>query len=303
MLQETASRAPYVAARPASQRRARVRLARNALSYAILGLLSCVMALPLFWMLSTSLKTYRNVYAFPPQWIPNPVAWENYAEALSVVPFPLYFRNTMLIAVLVMAGNLVTCAVVAYGFARLNAPGKNLLFSILLSTMMLPGQVTLIPVYILFQRLGWVNTFAPLIVPSWFAHSAFSIFLFRQFFMSIPHELTDAAKIDGANHFVILSRIIVPLSKPVVATLGVFTFMGVWNDFFHPLIYLQDQSKFTLALGLLSLISAAREAGAGGEAWNLLMAGSAMVIAPMVVVFFFAQRYFIEGITLTGLKG
>jgi multiple sugar transport system permease protein len=262
---------------------------------------SLIMLIPLYWMLITSLKTLRAVNEFPPSWVPNPVVLGNYAEALSVFPFWLYLTNTLLIVLGVIGGNLISCSLVAYAFAKLEAPGKSLLFGILLATLMLPEHVTLIPVYILFQRLGWIDTFLPLIVPSWFARSAFSVFLLRQFFLTLPRELSDAARIDGASHLTILTRIVVPLSKPALAAIAVFSFLGVWNDFLHPVIYLNSESKFTLALGLLALIGQSRESGA--VEWQLVMAATTVMMVPVVVVFFFAQRHFIQGIALTGLKG
>lgn len=271
------------------------------LSYLALGACSLVMLLPLYWMLITSLKTLRAVHEFPPAWVPHPVVLSNYPQALSFFPFWLYFANTVLIVAGVVAGTLVSCSLVAYGFAKLRAPGRNVLFGILLATMMLPEHVTLIPVYILFQRLGWINTFLPLIVPAWFARSAFSIFLLRQFFLTLPQELSDAARVDGASHLTILGRIILPLSKPALATVAVFSFLGVWNDFLHPVIYLNSEDKYTLALGLLALIGQSRESGS--TEWQLLMAASMVMMLPVLIVFFVAQRYFIQGIALTGLKG
>jgi multiple sugar transport system permease protein len=262
---------------------------------------SLIMLIPLYWMLITSLKTLRAVNEFPPSWVPNPVVLGNYAEALSVFPFWLYLTNTLIIVLGVIGGNLISCSLVAYAFAKLEAPGKSLLFGILLATLMLPEHVTLIPVYILFQRLGWIDTFLPLIVPSWFARSAFSVFLLRQFFLTLPRELSDAARIDGASHLTILTRIVVPLSKPALAAIAVFSFMGVWNDFLHPVIYLNSEAKFTLALGLLALIGQSRESGA--VEWQLVMAATTVMMLPVVVVFFLAQRHFIQGIALTGLKG
>ena len=271
------------------------------ISYLLLIGVSSIMLIPLYWMLVTSLKSLRAVYDYPPSWYPNPVVLSNYPEALSRFPFWLYSWNTLIVVTGVILGNLISSSIVAYAFARLQAPGRNLLFGILLATMMLPEHVTLIPVYVLFQRLGWINTFLPLIVPYWFARSAFSVFLLRQFFLTLPQELSDAARVDGASHWTILTRIIVPLSKPALATVAVFSFMSAWNDFFHPVIYLNSEEKFTLALGLLALIGHARESGS--VEWQLLMAATTVMMLPVLIVFFFAQRYFIQGIALTGLKG
>jgi len=269
-------------------------------SYLALVACSIVMLFPLVWMLSTSLKVIGQVYSFPPVLIPEPIVWGNYSEALAMFPFFLYLWNTLVIVAGVMGGNLLSCSVVAYGFAKLEGPGKNLLFALVLATLMLPEHVTLIPTFILFTKLGLVNTFWPLILPAWFARSAFSIFLLRQFFLTIHYELSDAARIDGANNAVIFWRIVCPLAKPVLATIAVFSFMGVWNDFLHPVIYLNDDRKFTLALGLLSMIDLTP---GGVIAWNLLMAAITVVMMPMVIVYFVAQRYFIQGIALTGSKG
>jgi multiple sugar transport system permease protein len=268
-----------------------------------LALIGCslIMIIPLYWMLITSLKTLKAVNEFPPAWVPDPIVLGNYAEALSIFPFWLYLANTVIIVVGVIGGNLVSCSLVAYAFAKLHAPGKSLLFGILLATLMLPEHVTLIPVYILFQRLGWIDTFLPLIVPAWFARSAFSVFLLRQFFLTLPRELSDAARIDGASHLTILTRIVVPLSRPALAAIAVFSFLGVWNDFLHPVIYLNSEARFTLALGLLALIGQSRESGA--VEWQLVMAATTVMMVPVVIVFFLAQRHFIQGIALTGLKG
>jgi ABC-type glycerol-3-phosphate transport system permease component len=273
----------------------------RALAYLILLGGAAVMLIPLYWMLVTSLKTFREANAYPPTWFPNPIVWGNYPEALAAFPFWRYLWNTLVIVLGVMLGNLVSCSLVAYAFAKLRAPGRNLLFGLLLATLMLPEHVTLVPLFVLFQRLGWINTALPLIVPYWFARSAFSVFLLRQFFLTIPQELSDAARVDGASHLTILTRILLPLSAPALATVAVFTFIGVWNDFLHPVIYLSKRETFTLALGLLALAGHVQEAGV--IEWQLLMAGSTVVILPVLVVFFVAQRYFIEGIAMTGLKG
>jgi len=279
-------------------------LARRYLTVGIayLALMACSVAMlfPLFWMLSTSLKVLPQVYIFPPVWIPNPVVWANYPEALGLFPFWLYLRNTVFLVVMVTLGNLISCSAVAYGFAKLHAPGKNALFGVLLATLMLPEHVTLIPTFVLFQKLGMVNTYWPLFLPAWFARSAFSVFLLRQFFLTLPDELSDAARIDGANNLTILWRIVAPLAKPVLATIAVFSFMGVWNDFLNPIIYLNDDKKFTLALGLLAMIGVSNQGGV--VQWNILLAATTVVMLPMGIVFFVAQRYFIQGIALTGLK-
>ncbi len=273
------------------------KIVHDVVVYTLLIVLSGLFAFPFFWMLSSALKPEYQIFVWPPQWIPNPIMWSNFREALGnpLLPFHLFFRNTMIIEVAVLSGRLLSCTLVAYGFARLNAPGKNLLFTILLATLMLPAPVTMIPKFILFNKLGWVNTFLPLTVPAWFGE-AYAIFLMRQFFMSIPRELEEAARIDGASTFQVIRYIIVPLSVPVLAVIAVLTFKDNWNDFMNPLIYLNDAKLYTLAVGLAFFN------GQFDVQMNLLMAASVVVMLPLVILFFIAQRAFVEGITLTGLK-
>ena len=268
---------------------------RTALGYALAVGGAFLFLLPLFWMISSSLKPDYQVLEFPPRWLPDPVRWANYPEALTYVPFGRYTLNTILIASLTILGHLVSCTLVAYAFARLRAPGKNLLFLILLATMMLPYPVTMIPIYIGFESLGWVNTFLPLIVPAFFG-SPFYIFLMRQFFLTLPVELEDAARVDGANTLQIIWHVILPISKPALATVAIFTFQTSWNDFLGPLIYLHDQTKYTVSLGL-SFFRSSYDVH-----WAYLMAASLVTMLPVIVLFFLAQRLFIEGITLTGIK-
>jgi multiple sugar transport system permease protein len=252
--------------------------------------------LPLFWMISSSLKPDYQVLESPPRWLPHPVVWSNYPEALTYVPFGRYALNTLFIAGMVILGHVLSCTLVAYGFARFRAPGKNALFVVLLATMMLPYPVTMVPLYILFSRgLGWGNSFWPLIVPAFFG-SPFYIFLLRQFFLTLPRELEDAARVDGANTLQILRHVILPASLPAIATVAVFSFQAVWNDFLPPLIYLHDQAKYTVSLGL-SFFRSTYDVH-----WGYLMAASLVTMLPVVIVFFLAQRLFIQGITLTGLK-
>jgi multiple sugar transport system permease protein len=265
-------------------------------AYAVLTAAAVVFLLPLFWMLSSSLKPEWQVLADPPVWLPKPPRWENYREALTYVPFGRYALNTLLISLGAIVGHLLSCTVVAYGFARLRAPGKEFLFLLLLSTLMLPYPVTMVPLFAMFNRLGWINTFLPLIVPTFFGN-AFYIFLLRQFFLTLPPELEDAAHMDGANTLQVLYRIILPLSTPALATVLIFTFQATWNDFLQPLIYLQDQSRYTLTLGLNFFRSSY------SVNWAYLMAASLVIVLPIVVVFFLAQRQFIQGISMTGLKG
>jgi multiple sugar transport system permease protein len=268
--------------------------------YAVLIAGVCLVMVPLVWMISTSLKELKDVFTFPPQFIPNPPAWDNYPIALTILPFHLYFRNTMIICVICIIGATASSALVGYGFARLDFPGRDVLFLIVLSTMMIPGQVTLVPLYMLFKELGWIDTFWPLIIRSFFG-GAFYIFLFRQFFLTIPKEMDDAAEIDGCSKLGIFWRVVLPLSRAPLGMVAIFSFMFHWNEFLNALIYLNSPEKRTLALGL-SAFRASQE-GAVTASWNLLMAASVVVMIPPILVFFVAQRYFIQGIVFTGIKG
>ncbi len=268
---------------------------RQTLLYVLLVVLSAVFILPLFWMISTSLKPDNQIFIFPPVWIPNPPQWSNYPKALTFVPMGLYLKNTLIICGLSVLGILISCPLVAFGFSRIEWPGRDLLFILLISTMMIPYQVTMIPLYLIFNKLGWINTFTPLVIPAFFG-APFYIFLLRQFFMTIPRELDDAARVDGCSEFAILYKIILPLAKPALAVIALFQFIGSWNDFLGPLIYLTDQSKYTLAIGLQQFQSGYH------TAWSLLMAAATVVTLPIIVLFFFTQKTFIQGITLTGIK-
>jgi ABC-type glycerol-3-phosphate transport system permease component len=272
--------------------RRRLRAALGTLAAVVVAIL---FLLPLFWMVSSSLKPNYQVLESPPRWLPHPIVWSNYPEALTYVPFGRYALNTLFIAGMVILGHVLSCTLVAYGFARFRAPGKNALFVVLLATMMLPYPVTMVPLYILFSRLGWVNSFWPLIVPAFFG-SPFYIFLLRQFFLTLPPELEDAARVDGANTLQTIWHIILPASRPAMATVAIFSFQATWNDFLPPLIYLHDQAKYTISLGLSFFRSTY------DVRWGYLMAASLVTMLPVVVVFFLAQRLFIQGITLTGLK-
>ena len=252
--------------------------------------------MPLIWMVGTSLKTGPQAVAAPPVWIPNPIVPQNYPDALAKINFPLALRNTLIYAVPSMILTVVSCSVVAYGFARVRWPGRDILFVICLATMMLPSQVTFIPLYVIYAKLGWVGTFLPLIVPSLFG-APFFIFLLRQFFLGIPTELSDAARIDGASELQILWRIILPLSKPALITVGLFTFIDKWGDFFGPLIYLRTPDLFPLSVAVQAFQSAHK------TDWPLSMAAAVVIAAPLVVIYFFAQRRFIEGITFSGIRG
>jgi multiple sugar transport system permease protein len=253
--------------------------------------------LPFLFMLSTSLKSTEQIFSDTMQWIPNPFVWDNYYNAwVKTAPFMLYFRNSAVVAIATVIGTLVSCSLVAFAFARLTWFGRDVWFLIVLSTMMLPYQVTLIPVFLVFKTFGWLNTLLPLIVPSFFGN-AFIIFLFRQFFSTIPSELDDAARVDGCNSFEIYSRILLPLVKPALAAGAIFTFISHWNDFLTPLIYLNKQETFTLPLGLANFRTEYT------VNWPYLMAASTLIMLPCLALFFLAQRWFIEGIALTGLKG
>lgn len=268
------------------------------LAYATLSALSLIFLIPLLWMFVSSLMPLSQVGKWPPEWIPNPVQWENYSKALKFWHFGRSFRNTAIITAFTMVGELLSCTLVAYGFARLRFPGRDTLFVILLSTMMLPFAVRMVPMYIGFSRLGWVNTFLPLIVPAFFANPFF-VFLLRQFFLTIPEELVDAARIDGASEFNIWIRIMVPLSLPAIIVVAIFSFQGAWNDFIGPLLYLNDERLHTMALGLYTFTAMPGQ----GSLYNQLMAASVLMVLPMFVVFGVFQRYFVQGVTLTGLKG
>ena len=256
-------------------------------------------SIPLLWMISTSLKEDGDVFLLPLQWWPQPILWSNYPAALTYQPFFTYFWNSVQVTMLSVVGAVLTASLVAYAFARLYAPGKNFLFGILLSTLMLPGEVTLVPIYLIFRWLGWLDTYGPLIVPSWFGGSAFYIFLLRQFFMTLPTELDDAAKIDGASLFSIYWRILMPLSKPALASVAVFAFFSNWSNFQAPLIYLTTIEKFTIPVGLRLYLSTI----GNNMHWNYLMAATIVSIIPPIVIFFTSQRFFVEGAVLTGVKG
>ena len=269
---------------------------RQLFSHVVLIAGSMFFFIPLVFMLSTSLKATRQIAKFPPQWIPNPWIWRNYSDVFHYAPMHKYLLNTLLIVLPAIVGAVVTSSLAAYAFARLRAPGKRVIFMILLSTMMLPGVVRLIPTYILFAKLDWVGTFKPLTIPA-LAGSAFHIFLLRQFFSTIPMDLEDAAMIDGCNRLQTWFSIIMPLAKPALATVTVFAFMGAWNDYMGPLIYLSNKRQYTLSLGLQVF------SRSYGAEWGMLMAASTMMVAPIIILFFFAQKNFVQGITMTGIKG
>ncbi|MDI7275023.1 MAG: carbohydrate ABC transporter permease, partial [Anaerolineae bacterium] len=261
-----------------------------------LGVLAVTWLIPFLWMVSSSLKVERQLFTWPPIWIPSPVDWRNYVEAVQAVPFFLYLRNTVVIALLSCVGNLISCPPTAYSFSRLQWPGRNLLFMVTLATMMIPYQVTMVPLFLIFNKLGWINTWLPLIAPEYFG-AAFFIFLLRQFFLTIPNDLSDAARIDGAGEGTIFLRVILPLTKPALAVIVLFQTLWKWTDFIGPLIYLSQEELYTISLGLQQYVS--RHA----TAWTSWLAASTLGTLPVIILFVFTQQFFIEGITFTGLKG
>jgi ABC-type glycerol-3-phosphate transport system permease component len=266
--------------------------------YAVLIGLSFLFLVPLAWMISTSLKPSGEVTVFPVRWIPTQIRWENYSEAWGLFPFTRFVFNSLFIVVVSTAGMLISCCLVAYGFARIRFRGRDFFFFVMLMTMMLPSAVTMIPVYVLFAKLQWVGSFKPLIVPSFFG-SAFNIFFLRQFMMTLPRELDEAARIDGAGHLTTFLSVILPLIKPPIVAVAVFHIFGTWNDFFHPLLYLNTRENFTFVLGLRALQTDA----VFSARYEWLMALSLVQLTPMLILYFLAQRYFVEGLSLTGVRG
>lgn len=254
--------------------------------------------LPLFWMIATSLKTQPEVYVFPPTFLPKTFRWQNFVEGWNYpkTDFPRWTWNTLVITLGVMIGTILTSSWCAYGFARIKFPTRDMWFMLVLASVMLPGAVTLIPLFILYAKISWLDTFAPLIVPAYFGGGAFNIFFFRQFFKTIPIELEEAAIMDGANRFRIFFQIMLPLSKPVLAMVAVLTFQGVWNNFYGPLIFLSSVENYTLALGVNSF------KGLYATEIPLMMAMSFLMVVPMIIVFFIAQKQMIRGVILSGIK-
>ncbi|MGS2795863.1 carbohydrate ABC transporter permease [Enterococcus faecium] len=269
------------------------RQTKKILSYVLMTVIGIILIIPLLWMVFTSLKPMEEIVRYPPTFFPEKIVWENYLDTIAAFPFWRYARNTLFITVLVVIGNVLSNSFIAYGFAKLDFPGKKLMFALVLSTMMIPGFVTMIPQYVLLSKIGWVGTYLPLIVPSFFGN-AFNIFLMRQFYLSINNELIEAAEIDGANHLYIWRHLMLPLTKPALITIAINSFNAAWNDFLGPLLYIQDQEKYTLQIGLQVFQNQAT------TQWNYLMAGATLVLIPTILLFFFAQRYFIEGMDLTG---
>ena len=277
-------------------RRQRLFLQR-AMAYILLTVGGAVMMVPFFWLVTSALKAPSKIYILPPQWIPDPVRWDNFHRAVQEIPYGLYTYNTLVITVCAVVGSVVSSSMAGYAFARLRWPGRNVFFMIILSTLMLPGVVTMIPTYVLYNRLRWLDTFLPLIVPYWFGGGAFNIFLMRQFMLTIPLDLDDAARVDGATAFRIYVQLLLPLCRPALAILAIFGFMYHWNDFMGPLVYLFSPEKRTLSLGLQQFRDMFR------VQTELIMAGSTIMVMPVIALFLVAQRYFIQGIALTGMKG
>ena len=273
-----------------------VHLLKRGFVYAALIVLALGFSLPFLWLISTSLKQPTQIFALPPEWIPSPVVWSNYQKAVTTIPFFMYLKNTLYITLFNVVASVIACSMVAYGFAIVRWPGRDALFMVVIATLMIPYVVLLIPTFIIFKTLGWINTPHPLTIPA-LAGNAFFIFLLRQFYMTIPEDLTDAARIDGANDFQIYWNIVLRLSRPALMVVALFTFMWNWNDFLGPLIYLSEQKQQTLAIGLYGFVSRA------GTQWGPLMAAATIMITPIIILFFFTQKTFIQGITLTGIKG
>lgn len=266
------------------------------LVYGLLLVLSAIFLAPFLWLVSTSLKPDKQILVFPPVWIPSPIRWENYTEGLTAIPFGLYLMNTLFICVVSVIGTVWSSSMVAYGLSRIPWRGRELLFYAIVGTMLLPPQVTMVPVFSIFKTLGWLDTYLPLTFPH-FLGGAFNVFLLRQFFRSIPKELTESARLDGASEWQNYCLIVLPLAKPALWTVGLFAFIGSWNDYLGPLIYLFDDRKYTLSLGLAMFRSQY------SAQWGPMMAVSTVVTVPLIILFFFTQRSFVKGITMTGMKG
>lgn len=271
--------------------------ALHVIVFVILVLAGICFLAPFAWMLSTSLKPLNETMSLPPRWLPSHIQWHNYPDAIAAMGyFWRYTWNTLFLCLMTVLGTVTSSALAAYGFSRIDWKGRDKVFLILLATMMIPFPVIMVPIYSLFKTLGWIGTTRPLWVPSLLA-GAFNVFLLRQFFMTLPRDMSEAARIDGCNEFQIFLRIILPLSKPALLVVAIFQFMATWNDFLGPLIFLAEQKDFTLALGLQSF-----QSQQGGTSWHLLMAASTLVVLPVVVLFFFTQRSFVEGVATTGAK-
>lgn len=266
--------------------------------YLVLGLAALIFLLPFGWMFSTAFKTAEQTASYPPQWVPDPWTLRSFVEGLGRGPFPLYFRNSVLVTVLSVLGAAASSSIVGFGFARLHTRLKNFWFLLLLGTMMIPSTVTLIPVYVLYSRIGWINTLLPLVVPNFLGTYAFYIFLMRQFFLGIPKELEESALIDGCSWWTIFARIFAPNARPALLVIVLFNFSRTWNDFFGPLIFLIDPKKYTVAVGLSFL----KNPYGGATDWGPLMAMGLLSVVPVLALFVASQRYFVQGIVTTGLK-
>ncbi|MBS4218351.1 carbohydrate ABC transporter permease [Bacillus sp. FJAT-49711] len=273
-----------------------IRNTETGIVYIILIIFSLMYIIPFLWLLSGSLKSSSELFANPPIWIPKELQWSNYVNAFSQFPFLLYLRNTLIITFSTIIGAVISNSLIAYGFSRIQWKGRDTVFIIVLATLMLPFQVLMVPLFILFKNLGWIGTFLPLTVPAFFGN-AFFIFLLRQFFLGIPHELSESAKIDGASEFYIYWKVILPLSKPILTTVVIFSFINAWGDFIGPLVFLSDNKLYTLSLGIQQIMSE------NDPRWPLLMAVGVAMTLPVIIIFFVLQKYFIQGITFTGSKG
>ena len=288
------------AARPVQVQR-RISMLQRGLLYALAIFCAIGFTVPFLWTLGTSLKPLTDLYTYPPKFLPSVPRWENYNDVFTLAPFATFLWNSVIVTALAVLGQTLSAAVVAYGFSRFRFPGRDMLFIVVLATMMLPWHVTIVPSFLLYSKLGWINTFLPLIVPSFFGGGAFYIFLLRQFFLTLPRDLDEAAKIDGANSMHIFLRIILPLAKTALATVAIFAFIEHWNEFIGPLIFLNSPEKFTVAIGLRYFIVTPFTGDEPREA--ILMAASLIVALPPLALFFAAQKYFVQGIVTTGMKG
>jgi len=277
------------------------RLLTTILIYGLVVGAGILFALPFLWAIGSSLKPMTEIFKFPPTMWPVAPRWENYADVFRIAPFGRFIYNTAYITAFAMFGQILSASAVAYGFSRFRFPGREMLFFVVLSTMMLPWQVTIVPTFLLFRFLGWINTYFPLILPFFFGGGAFYIFLLRQFFMTIPKDLDEAAKIDGASSVRIFWNILLPLAKPALATVAIFSFIEHWNEFIAPLIFLISPEKFTVSIGLRHFTASPFESDEPREA--ILMAASLITALPVLILFFVAQKYFVQGIVTTGLKG
>lgn len=275
----------------------KIKLTAHLAVHIVLILVGLFFLLPFFWMLSTALKSDRQIFVNPPVWIPDPIMWENFGRAVTAIPFFRYMANTGWVAFMDVLGTVIACPLVAYGLSRLEWKGRDVLFFLTVAVMMIPHEVTMIPQFILYSKMHLVGTYLPLYLAAFFGGRPFMIFLLRQFFMNLPRDLEDAARIDGASELRIYARVILPLVVPGILTVALFRFMNSWNDFLGPLLYLSDDSMYTLTIGLQMFTTQYK------TEWALLMAASLLVTLPVVLVYFLVQKRFIEGITFSGIKG